>query len=169
MTRSEKLARAFYAAVIVGVSLWAAACGGGGDGLARSACESPERALAEVNAARRVGAWCGLPAGPLVIHPALQAAAEGFAADLAANRIPAGHIGSDGSTLAQRLQRAGYPGRAAENTAAGTDGAADTVAAFVASPGHCPNLTWQAATVAGLACASDGETAYWVHLMGDRP
>jgi hypothetical protein len=78
--KKEARASVFYAAVIVGVSLWTAACGGGGSGdrLAGSACEAPERALAEVNAAR-------------------------------------------------------------------------------------------AATVAGMACASDGQSAYWVQLFGERP
>lgn len=168
MRRGETRARALYLAAIVGGSVLMA-CGGGGGNLARSACEAPERALAEVNAARAAGAWCGLPAGPLVLHPALQAAAQSFADELAANQIPAGHIGADGSTLAQRMARVGYPHRVFENTAAGTDRAADTVAALIESPGHCRALTWQAATVAGMACASDGAAAYWVQLYGERP
>lgn len=159
-------AKTLYAAVIL---VMVAACGGGGNQIARSSCASTQDALAAVNAQRAAGAWCGLPAGPLVIHPALQAAADAFAADLAANQLPAGHIGSDGSTLTQRMARVGYPHRVYENTAAGTDGAAGTVAAFVESPGHCRALMWQAATVAGMACASDGQSAYWVQLFGERP
>jgi uncharacterized protein YkwD len=129
--------------------------------------------LAEVNAWRRRGAVCAgvtyPPVPPVATHPTLQHVAQLFADDLARHQIRAGHIGSDGSTFGERLTRAGFRWTwAGENTAYNTNSAAATVAAFAASPDHCPNLMSPQATHCGLACASDGQRAYWVQLMG-RP
>jgi uncharacterized protein YkwD len=129
--------------------------------------------LAETNAWRARGAVVGgvtyPPVPPVAIDPTLQHVANLFAADLAAHKIQAGHIGSDGSTFADRLNRVGYRWSwAGENTAAGTDGAAATIAAFAASPSHCPTLMSPKATRCGLACASADGRAYWVQVMG-RP
>jgi uncharacterized protein YkwD len=129
--------------------------------------------LAETNAWRAKGATAGgvtyPPVPPVSIDPTLQHVANLFAADLANNKIQAGHIGSDGSTFTDRLNRAGYRWSwAGENTAAGTDGAAATIAAFAASPSHCPTLMSARATRCGLACASADGRAYWVQVMG-RP
>jgi uncharacterized protein YkwD len=158
-------AKALYAATIIGVSLFAA-CGGGGG----SSCDTTARTLEAVNTARAAGAWCGPAVGPVVIDPTLQHVAQSFADDLARNGIRAGHVGSDGSTFGDRLVKAGYRWSwAGENTAFGTDGASATVAAFRDSSGHCTNLMAPQATQAGLACTSDGESAYWVQVMGARP
>jgi uncharacterized protein YkwD len=129
--------------------------------------------LAETNAWRAKGATAGgvtyPPVPPVSIDPTLQHIANLFAADLATHKIQAGHIGSDGSTFTDRLNRVGYRWSwAGENTAAGTDGAAATIAAFAASPSHCPTLMSARATRCGLACASADGRAYWVQVMG-RP
>ena len=129
--------------------------------------------LAETNAWRSRGASVAgkhyPPVPPVAIHPTLQHVAQAFADELAQHKIKAGHIGADGSTFGERLTRAGFRWAwAGENTAFGTKGAAATVAAFAASPTHCPNLMDARATHCGLACASDGKNAYWVQVMA-RP
>ena len=126
--------------------------------------------LAQVNAIRSQGYTCNgvyyPPCGPVQIDPTLQHVAATFANELAANRIPAGHIGADGSTFTQRLARVGYRYQwAGENTAHNTPGAAATIQAFADSPEHCPILMKADASVCGLACSSDGKTAYWVQVM----
>jgi uncharacterized protein YkwD len=158
-------AKALYASTIIGVSL-VAACGGGGG----SSCESPEAALAAVNVVRAQPAWCGPAVGPVVLNPVLQALAQGHADDLARTRTPAQHDSPDGRTFGDRLRASGYPGRAGENAASGTDGAMETAQAFADSrTGHCPNIMAERHTEAGLACATDGRAAYWVQVMGSRP
>lgn len=137
-----------------------AACGGGG-----TSCDPPDETLRIVNTARAGGAWCGPSAPPLVLDDRLQRAAQIFADDLAAHQIDAGHVGSDGSLLWQRLARVGHFAPAGENTAAGTPSAADTVAAFRDSPAHCTTLMRPEARRAGLACAESAGRSYWVQLI----
>ena len=126
--------------------------------------------LAEVNAWRARGATDDNgrhypPAPPVRIDGTLQAIAEQTANDLATHQIPAGHIGSDGSTFPQRLSRAGFRcSWAGENTAHNTRDAARTIAAFAASPTHAPTLMDPQSNVCGVACAQNGG-AYWVNLM----
>lgn len=52
-------------------------------------------------------AEAGVP--PLERNPLLEAAAQGHANDLAQNGSQLGHRGSDGSSIRQRIARAGYP------------------------------------------------------------
>lgn len=101
---------------------------------------------------------------PLSHSPALQAAAQAQVEDLAAsNRL--GHIGSDGSTLSDRLRRAGYAAcAAAENVASGTADVRTTIATWMDSPDHRANILNPQVTQFGFAGAGDT----WVLVLA-RP
>lgn len=80
------------------------------------------------------------------------------------------HRGGDGSTLAQRLARAGYPTRrAAENTGWGFRGAASALAWWMGSPPHRANLMNPrlGEIGIGLAAGRDGKF-FWVLDLGGR-
>jgi uncharacterized protein YkwD len=101
---------------------------------------------------------------PLIHSPALQAVAQAQADDLARlGRL--GHIGADGSTLADRLQRAGYVACAsAENVANGMPDIRSTIASWMDSPDHRANILDPEVTQFGFA--GTGET--WVLVLA-RP
>ena len=101
---------------------------------------------------------------PLIHSPALQAAAQAQADDLAAaERL--GHLGADGSTLGDRLQRAGYTACiSAENVARGTSDIRSTVATWMDSPDHRANILTPGVTQFGFA--GTGQT--WVLVLA-RP
>jgi uncharacterized protein YkwD len=101
---------------------------------------------------------------PLVHSPALQGAAQAQADDLRdADRL--GHLGAGGSTLADRLQRAGYTACAAvENVASDTPDIRTTIARWMASPEHRANILNPQVTQFGFA--SSGQT--WVLVLA-RP
>jgi uncharacterized protein YkwD len=128
--------------------------------------------LAETNRARATPRRCGarsLPAAPpLSPDTRLTAAARAHAATLARlGRLE--HDLDGGSTPATRARGAGYDWRTVgENLAAGPETAAEVVAGWLGSPGHCANLMDPAFTQMGLAFAvapADGR-AYWVQLFG---
>ena len=101
---------------------------------------------------------------PLAHSPALQAAAEAQAQDLnLSGRL--GHLGADGSTLSDRLRRAGYTACAsAENVANGTPDIRSTIALWMDSPEHRANILNPQVTQFGFAGV--GET--WVLVLA-RP
>ena len=101
---------------------------------------------------------------PLIHSPALQAAAQAQADDLAAaDRL--GHLGADGSDLSDRLRRAGYSACAsAENVARGTPDIRTTVATWMDSPEHRANILDPQVTQFGFA--GTGDT--WVLVLA-RP
>lgn len=77
---------------------------------------------------------------PLQVSPQLSAAAQAHSQDMALNDFVS-HTGSDGSTVGERLTRAGYDWRmAAENIAAGQDTAEAVVASWMSSSGHRANI-----------------------------
>jgi uncharacterized protein YkwD len=101
---------------------------------------------------------------PLIHSPALQAAAQAQADDLRdAQRL--GHLGADGSTLTDRLRRAGYTACAsAENVASGTPDIRTSIGRWMDSAGHRANILNPQFTQFGFA--SSGET--WVLVLA-RP
>ena len=101
---------------------------------------------------------------PLTHSPALQAAAEAQAQDLnTSGRL--GHLGADGSTLSDRLRRAGYTACAsAENVANGTPDIRSTIARWMDSPEHRANILNPQVTQFGFA--GTGNT--WVLVLA-RP
>ncbi|HEY63902.1 MAG TPA: CAP domain-containing protein [Caldilineae bacterium] len=81
----------------------------------------------------------GLP--PLKLHEALRTAARQHAQDMAEHDFFS-HTGSDGSSLADRINRVNYPNwlYAAENIAAGFAQPEDVVQAWLNSPAHRANI-----------------------------
>lgn len=100
--------------------------------------------LAAVNAHRAAGRDCGGvrygPAPLLVWNGRLAGAAFSHTEDMVVTgRFD--HVGSDGSTVGERVSRAGYAWRhVGENIARGQSSVEDVVADWVASAGHCANL-----------------------------
>lgn len=104
---------------------------------------APEAAtlLALVNDARAQPRTCGstafTAAAPLELEPRLTRAAQLHSADMQATGTFS-HTGSDGSSLADRVDRQGYPWSAlAEDIAYGYGTPRAAVDAWLASPGHC--------------------------------
>ncbi|MCS6879762.1 MAG: CAP domain-containing protein [Oscillochloridaceae bacterium] len=91
--------------------------------------------LALVNA-ERARAGCQ----PLSLEPRLMQAAQRHSEDMAVNNF-FGHVGSNGSTLVQRVNAVGYPWSAlAENVAAGYPTAEAVMAGWMSSEGHRRNI-----------------------------
>lgn len=141
-------------------------------------CNSSEpnmrlRMLELINAARSEPRNCGgeaFPASdPLAWNDELMSAATQHSEDMASHNFFS-HTGSDGSSVADRIDRAGYRWRnVGENIAAGRDNAADTVSDWLGSPGHCKNLMNPAFTEMAVACVESGQSdfkRYWTNTLG---
>jgi uncharacterized protein YkwD len=77
---------------------------------------------------------------PFNVSREISAAAQAHSQDMALNDF-VGHTGSDGSSVGQRLARAGYSWRmAAENIAVGQSTAVSVVAAWMGSANHRANI-----------------------------
>lgn len=105
----------------------------------------------------------------------LERAAVAHARDMAA-RGAMSHTGSDGSTAAQRVTRAGYRWVATgENVAAGQRDSASVVESWLASPAHCANLMSPEYSEMAVAFATNDKSdagIYWAQVFGasqDRP
>lgn len=129
--------------------------------------------LRAANAARASARSCGgrmFPAAPpMKWNAALSQAAFDHSRDMA-QEDNLTHQGSDGSTIGQRLTRAGYQwGLAGENIQAGVGSPEEAVAGWVASPGHCVNLMNPTFTEMGGAYAIDrerrGGNIYWTQVL----
>lgn len=128
--------------------------------------------LVATNEARAAQQDCGVhglrPAvGPVELNERLTAAAQAHAEDMAQGQFM-DHTGSDGSTPAERAQRAGYAGLTGENVARGYETPTSVVAGWVDSDGHCNNLMEGDFDDLGVGYAKSvtGE-AFWVQLFGD--
>lgn len=132
-----------------------------------------QRVLDLVNQARRSRQNCGNTAfnaaPPLRWNDALAEAARLHSEEMARFNFLS-HSGRDGSTAAQRVERAGYRYRAmGENIAGGQLKPEDAVAGWMDSPGHCANLMSPAFTEMGVAFAVDGTSrmgVYWTQEFG---
>ncbi|MDO9454817.1 CAP domain-containing protein [Nocardioides sp.] len=138
--------------------------------------EAPlDEALALINEARAAGHTCGdtvyAPAPPLTANARLGRAADDHA-ELMASQNFFSHTSLDGSSVGDRLTAAGYPWTTyGENIAAGRTDAASTVAALLASPGHCRNIMSASVTEVGLGYAYDASSTYghyWVQDFAAR-
>jgi uncharacterized protein YkwD len=116
------------------------------------------RILERVNAARAAGRRCGAkyfaPAAPLTLDASLTRAALAHSEEMA--RYGAfNHRGHDGSTPAQRVERAGYGAHriVGENIAAGAMSPAEVADGWLASPAHCENIMDGRFTQIGIAYA----------------
>ena len=131
------------------------------------------RVLELVNQARGTRRHCGdtafKAAPPLRWNRTLAQAAQRHADDMARLDFIS-HDGRDGSTAAQRIERAGYRYRAmGENIAGGQTRPEDAVAGWIASPGHCANLMNSAFTEMGVAVAVNRRSkmgVYWTLEFG---
>ncbi|MEO5659234.1 MAG: CAP domain-containing protein [Polaromonas sp.] len=131
------------------------------------------RVLALVNAARAMPRRCGnesfAAALPVRLNATLQGVALAHANDMARHSYFS-HTGRDGSRVAERASRAGYPWRAiGENIAAGQMNAEVAVQGWVNSPGHCANLMSRDYTEMGAAFAVNEQSKagiYWVQVFG---
>jgi uncharacterized protein YkwD len=117
-----------------------------------------------VNAARASGHLCGEKyfeaVAPLSLDPALTRAALAHANDMAAHDL-FDHIGRDGSTPAQRVERAGYGEYrvVGENIAAGAMSPSQVTQGWLKSPAHCENIMDGRFTQTGIAFAENLKTA----------
>ncbi|MFJ9341966.1 CAP domain-containing protein [Streptomyces sp. NPDC101733] len=106
----------------------------------------PGKILALVNEAR-TQAGCQ----PLTVDPKLTAAAQEYANDTTTS-----HTGSDGSTVEDRLKKAGATFNAsAENIAWGSVSERTHVDGWLNSPGHAGNIKNCSFTKTGVAVAGD--------------
>lgn len=129
--------------------------------------------LAAVNAQRLAGRSCGGTwygaTHPLTLSTALGQAAAAHARDMAAGDFFS-HTGSDGSDAGARILRAGYPWRAwGENIAAGQTSAAEAIAGWFDSAGHCANFMSPTFTQVGFGSATGSGTTYgtyWAAALG---
>ncbi|PTA68050.1 CAP domain-containing protein [Deinococcus arcticus] len=130
-----------------------------------------QRVLDLTNAARAAGATCGsaayAPVPALSLNPQLTQAAQGHAADMAAQNYFS-HTGKDGRTFAQRVTAAGYTWRAvAENIAAGQSTPEQVVTGWLKSEGHCKNIMSASYRELGVGYAQGGSYGhYWVQDFG---
>ena len=128
--------------------------------------------LTLVNQARSESRRCGheryAPTQPLRLNSVLTRAAQLHAEDMARHEQMQ-HAGSDGSSPAQRITRQGYRWRAVgENVAAGAGSAAEVVAGWLTSPGHCANIMNPQFAEMGLAFAinqRDDYAVYWAQSL----
>ncbi len=131
--------------------------------------------MRQVNAVRALGARCGGSGSFSPLHTALawNPVLEGLARQQVAWLAQAGlllHAGSEGQTLSQRAQAAGYRfAQVAENLAQGQRDVATVLAAWAASESHCVNLYDPGVTEMALACDNAGDgRPMWVLIVG-RP
>jgi len=131
------------------------------------------RVLALVNEARAKPRRCGTEsfaaARPVRLNAQLQSIALAHASDMARHNYFS-HTGRDGSQVAERASRAGYPWRAiGENIAAGQMNAEAAVQGWIKSPGHCANLMAPVYTEMGAAFVVNERSKdgiYWVQVFG---
>ncbi|KAG1703226.1 hypothetical protein DVH05_008136 [Phytophthora capsici] len=120
-----------------------------------------------LNAVNRERAANGLAA--LCMNYKLQNAAQGHSNDMAQNNYMS-HKGSDGSTMSQRIQAAGYDRTASgENVAAGHTSVEEVMKAWMNSPRHRDNILRKKFTMFGCGYAySESSTYkhYWTQNFG---
>jgi uncharacterized protein YkwD len=107
---------------------------------------------------------------PVVLNSRLNAAAQAHSDDMARNRFM-DHTGSDGSSMTDRIRRAGIsrPGAHAENVAAGQTSVSRVMTDWVNSPGHYRNIIGSYTDVGfGLARGSDG-VRRWTQKFASNP
>ena len=122
--------------------------------------------LSAVNRLRAEGRDCGgehyAPAAPLVWNGRLEGAARAHTLDMVGHDHFA-HVGTDGSTVGDRVSREGYAWRrVGENIARYQATVEEVVADWAASPGHCANLMNPSYVEFGAA----EEERYWTQVFG---
>jgi uncharacterized protein YkwD len=119
--------------------------------------------LGRINAERSAAG-----AAPLTLCPRLVTAAQRHSEDQAANSRMS-HTGSNGSTMSQRVQAAGYLGWTSlgENVAAGYPSVTSVMGGWMGSTGHRANLLSASFQHVGVGRAASGSgTLYWTQNFG---
>ena len=142
------------------------ACAPSGEAQGQPPSAMMQHMLSSVNEARSTPRSCGDgaygAAGPLRLEAKLSAAAQLHSQDMRATSTLS-HVGSDGSTLVQRVERQGYPwSRLAENVAWGYDEVDEVVAGWLSSPGHCANIMNPDYRELGVGVAG----TFWTQVFG---
>jgi uncharacterized protein YkwD len=127
-------------------------------------------ALTRINELRAAGADCRTkgrfgPAAALGWNAQLTQAAERHSQDMVAHNFFS-HTGSDGSTLAVRVDATGYAWQGlGENIAAGYPSVDAVMTGWMASDGHCENLMNPSYNEVGLVCvpgtSATSYNTYW--------
>ena len=131
--------------------------------------------LVLVNEVRASGTTCPSgprpPVGSVATAEALVRAARSHALDMATQNY-FDHDSLDGRDPFDRMREEGFDGQPrAENIAAGNSSAADTLAQWLSSDGHCINIMTADVTHLGVGYAADEDAAYthyWVQAFGRR-
>ena len=104
-----------------------------------------------------------------MVNEKLQAAAQAHATDMAERNYYA-HQSLDGRSPSARMKSAGYISRmTAENIAAGQQTAAEVVAGWITSPGHCKNIMSPDLSEIGVGVSVSQRSQlgiYWVQNFG---
>lgn len=119
--------------------------------------------LARINAER-----AAVGAAPLRLCASLMTAAQRHSEDQAAHSTMS-HTGSNGSTMVQRAEGAGYRGwtSLAENVAAGYTSVTSVMGGWMGSTGHRTNLLASTTQHVGVGRATAGSGAiYWTQDFG---
>jgi uncharacterized protein YkwD len=120
----------------------------------------PVGAVVAATNAERKDAGCD----PVTLDSRLSAAAQGHAADMAANDYFS-HTDQDGGDSSDRMHDAGFDGsRTGENIAYGQETAAEVVATWMGSSGHRHNILNCAYDRIGVGYDARGD--YWVQDFG---
>ena len=128
--------------------------------------ENARELLQLVNQLRKQGCRCGRkrmkPAPPLKMNRLLNRAARSHANDMASNDFFE-HRGSNGSSISDRISKAGYDWQAVgENIFWGRAGIQEVFEGWKDSPGHCKNLMSKDFREMGFAKVG----IYWVQEFG---
>ena len=106
---------------------------------------------------------------PLTLDAKLEAAAVGHARDMAEHEEMS-HNGSDGSTPAERVERAGYVyRRTGENVAWGQPDIATVMRGWMDSPPHKENILGDFTEIGVARATSAGGAYYWSVSFGRPP
>lgn len=119
--------------------------------------------LGRINAERSAAG-----AAPLSLCSTLMTAAQRHSEDQAAHSTMS-HVGSNGSTMSQRVQSAGYLGWSSlgENVAAGYPSVTSVMGGWMGSTGHRANLLSTSFQHVGVGRAASGSgTLYWTQNFG---
>jgi uncharacterized protein YkwD len=125
-----------------------------------------------VNRARAKKRDCGSskcnPVRPIRWNAKLAQAALAHSRDMAKNDF-FDHTGSNGKTVAARVNSSGYSWRSVgENICAGRETSAAAVAGWLTSPGHCRNIMSAGFTEIGAACFCNPDSefgTYWTLVL----
>lgn len=127
-----------------------------------------ELMLKLVNSARTKGCNCGdkyfSPVPALAWNEQLEKAAIAHTKDMSQKKFFS-HTGADGSTVATRMEKAGYKWISfGENIGLGYQSEQEAVEAWLKSPGHCKNMMSPKFKEIGVARMGE----YWTQVFGAK-